>query len=184
MVECAVEKTLKQAYELYKGDFVSLTVAAVIAAVGSIFVVTIAPLWFGIYLMALKCIRGEPVGYKDVLKGFDYFIVSWVLALIVGVSFLIGLVLLIIPGLAVLLFCMYSIPIVFTEGLGAVDSVKRSISLVKANFEYSIVLFIILGVVNMIGRALPPLFMLTYPYTAIALMLAAVKLPERPLDLS
>jgi uncharacterized membrane protein len=149
-----------------------------VAAVGSIFIITAPPLFFGLYFMALKLLRGEEVEVRDVFKGFDFFVVSWVMLLLAGLAVLFGLVFLIIPGILLLILFQFAIPIAISEKLGAIDSLKKSARIAWDNLAFAVIFWIILAAIESLASGVVFGWLIAYPYTVICTCIAAQKLTE------
>jgi len=71
---------------------------------------------------------------------------SILICVIIGI----GLFLLIIPGLIAAFFLLFTLPAVVLDKLGAVDAIKKSFDIVKANLSDCVILFIALVVIWLI----------------------------------
>ncbi len=171
-----VDDVLTQSFNFYKKQFVAFTIATVIAVLGSFLIITIAPLTFGLYIMALKAISGEEVKSTDVFKGFNYFITSWVLMIVEIVAISIGFMALVIPGLLLMLLFMYAIPIAIKEGEGGIASLKRSFDIGKKNLQFTLIVGVIYFAISMVGSMTYVLMVATVPFSAIFLTLAYLNL--------
>jgi hypothetical protein len=174
--EKQLEDVLKESFEYFRKTFIAFIFATIIAGVGSIFIITAPPLFFGLFVMGVKVMRGEEVAFTYVFKGFDYVITAWVLFILYFLAVLVGLVFLIIPGLALMVLLQYSIPIAIIEGKGAIESLKRSYRIGLDNLQFSIILAIILFVINALGSAVALAAVITYPYSIICYCVATKKL--------
>ena len=172
----SVEEILNESFGLYKNKFVTIIIATFIASVGSLFIITAPPLFFGIYLMALNIVKGVDVKIGDVFKGFNYFFVSWIMTIIAAFTILFGLALLVIPGILLILLYQYAIPIAVSENLGAYDSLKKSYRIGMDNFQFTLMLGILIFIINAIGSSVGVGWFITYPFTVICLVLATQKL--------
>jgi uncharacterized membrane protein len=173
-----VEDVVREGFAVFKVSWLSFILASVVVTIGSIFIITAPPLFFGLYHMSLKAQRGESVEVFDVLKGFNYFVTSWVLSIVAVIAIGIGLIFLIIPGLALAVLFTYAIPIALKEELGAIESLKKSFNIGKENLEFTIILALVMWGVNAIGGYIPFVSLVTFPFTTICIAIAAVKLTE------
>lgn len=172
--ESMVEDTLKKGFELYRAQFVALTIGTIIAALGSLLIITAPPLMFGLFYMALKVARGEKTEIGDVFKGFDYLVTSWIMMIISVIAVVIGLICFIIPGLILAVFLQYAVALALIDKRGAVESLKRSYALGKETWQYSTILFLILGVIGSVTSTISGgiLSILVLPYEAVTLCVA------------
>lgn len=171
-----LQNTLDESLKIYKKHFITIFIAAVIVALGSIFFITIPPLIFGMYVIVGRLIKKEKAEFADIFKGFDYFIVSWIMFILVGISVMFGLIFLVIPGLALMVLFQYAIPIAIKENKGTIYSLKKSAQLTTDHLPFSIMLWILITIINIIGGSVLLGLLLTYPYTAICTYIAVEKL--------
>ena len=175
-VENTIESVFAKGFDIYKKQYVAFILATVVAILGSVFIITSIPLFFGLYVMAIKAIKGETVKVSDVFKGFDYFFISWLMFIFAGVAIMFGFMLFVIPGIFLLFMFQYVAPIAILERIGPVSALKRSYSLARANLQFSIALGILLWIINAIGGALGPLGLITIPFTFICFSIAVSNL--------
>jgi len=173
-----IEKLLKDSWEIFKNNLVAYIIGALITIFGSIIVITSAPLAYGLTYMAVKGARGETVEIGDVFAGFkpDKFIQSWVLFLVIMIPIFIGFLLLVIPGIIIsivfAIIFLYALPLMVVKNAGAIDSLKESFEMAKANPQDTIVLVVVAMVLNAIGSAIWIGTILTLPFTMLMIVLA------------
>ena len=179
-----VENILTNSWNIFKNNIVAYIIGALITIIGSIFIITIAPLFYGLTYMAVRGIKGETVEINDVFEGFNHFIRSWVFVIAAGILLTIGYIFLIIPGIILSILLIYALPLLVLRDYGGIDAIKESINLGKENFADTLVLFVIIFVLKAIGGAIPPAFVLIAPYTIICYTLAASSLiGEAPVEI-
>ncbi len=174
-----VEDALKDSWEVFKKGYVAYIIGAGIAVLGSIFIITAAPLLFGLYRMAIKGLKGEEVEIADVLWGFGRFLRSWALLIVGGVIVVVGFVLLIVPGLLLIVLFQYAIPAIVLTDCGAIDGLRRSFSVARKNFAFSVLIAATSFVVNFVGGSLWIGWVLSVPFSALLVSRAAMHLLEK-----
>ncbi len=166
-----------EAFEAYKRNIVAFILGILVFGFGSILVVTMPPLLFGLYYMGLKAGRGEKVGVKDIFKGFDYFAASWVLLLAQAAAVFVGFILLVIPGLWLIVVTQYAIPLALVENQGGISALKRSVGIGKRNFLFTAKLFMVVLIVEVAGMLIPYIGgLLAMPYAIICTSITANRL--------
>ena len=175
-IEEQINDTVKKGFNLFKEQYVALIIGTLIALVGMILIITIPPLIFGIYYMCTQIVKGEKVEISDVFKGFNYFFTSWGLFIVGLLAIMIGLVLLVIPGLLLMVLLQYAIAVAILENRGAISSLKRSYAIGKENFTFSLVLWILMAVISSVGELITIGVLITIPFTALCVSLATHKL--------
>ncbi|MFQ5815817.1 MAG: glycerophosphodiester phosphodiesterase [Candidatus Hydrothermarchaeaceae archaeon] len=174
-----VEDALKDSWDVFRRDYIAYIIGGGIAVLGSIFIITVAPLLFGLYHMAIKGLKGEDVEIADVLWGFGRFLRSWALLIVGGVIVIAGLVLLVVPGLVLIVLFQYSIPAIVLKDCGAIEGLMKSLNVAKNNFAFSVLVAATSFVVNFIGGSIWIGWVISVPFTALIVSRAAMHLMEK-----
>ena len=178
-IEDMISDTFKKSFQLFKNDFVTLIIGTAIALFLMIFIITIPPLVFGIYYLCAQLVRGKKIRISDIFKGFNYFFTSWGLIIVAFFAVIIGLILLVIPGILLMILFQYAIAVAIIENKGAISSLKRSFAIGKDNFSFTLVLWILITVISSIGGVTRIGILLTIPFTSLCLCVATKKLTEK-----
>ncbi|MCK5698680.1 MAG: glycerophosphodiester phosphodiesterase [Candidatus Aenigmarchaeota archaeon] len=181
-VEADFEDVIGEGLKLFRKQYVAIIIAMIIAAFGSIFIITAPPLFFGLYLMGVKMAKGETVEVKDVFRGFDYFLVSWVLVIVAAITIMIGFIFFVIPGILLIILFQYAIPIAISEKLGAIDSLKKSYRIGRDNFWFTVILAIALWIIKAAGGAIVVGGLITFPFSIVCLCVATLRLTKGKKD--
>lgn len=172
------EKIFSDTWDVFKENFMTYIIATLVAMIGSILIVTIAPLFYGLVDMAVRGVKGEPIDYKDVFRGFDHFVRSWVFAIVAAVLLLVGYMLLIIPGIILSILLLYAFPLLVIRGYSGVDAIKESIEVGKNNFLDTAIISIILWIISAIGSYVVIGSLITTPIVVIASVVVTYRMIE------
>ncbi|MDI6859996.1 MAG: hypothetical protein QMC85_05835, partial [Methanocellales archaeon] len=97
---------------------------------------------------------------------------------IAAILIVIGLILLVVPGLLLIALLQYAIPLMILKEMGTVDGIKKSINIGRENFTFTILLAITCFVINALGSALGIGWIISMPFTTLCFTKAAMDLTK------
>jgi uncharacterized membrane protein len=107
----------------------------------------------GIVKGALDITRGKAISLGTMFQGID-FVQVVIASLILAVATTVGLVLCILPGLAVMFLTAFTLYFIIDKGMSAIDAIKASVSFVMANAGTLIVFFLACIAAYIVGALL------------------------------
>ena len=157
---------LKRATGIFIANIAAYLAGIVIAVLGSVLIVTVAPFIYGLYYMAIKGTRGEEVKIKDVFYGFsstDMFTRTWVGFIGFGFVFFIVISLSLIGRLLdmavlfsflslvvcfILLIFLYFTPYIYvmTPSKNIIYAIKESVRIGKTNIVMTILTILVAAI--------------------------------------
>ena len=103
-----------------------------IFTIGSIALFIQGPISIGLATYSLSIANEEDYSYNQIFTGFKYFFKALFLFLLLNISFLIGFICLIIPGIIIaLMFSQIFFIMAEDPQIGVIDAFKKSASLMK-----------------------------------------------------
>ena len=122
---------LTQQQELYTYGYEDHGLSYVFT-IGSLALFIQGPINIGLATYSLSIANEEDYSYSQIVIGFKYFFKALFLYLMFGISFLIGLIFLIIPGVIIaLMFSQIFYIMAEDPQIGMIDAFKKSASLMK-----------------------------------------------------
>jgi hypothetical protein len=150
-----IGKILKNGWELFIRDIGPLIIGTLIATVLSVLSLFIlaGPLFGGLYLMTVRRIReGRPAEFGDVFACFDRFGTLFLAWWGAGLLILLGLALLVVPGLLLMTIWVYLLPLVVDKGLGVGEAMSRSKEMVmKGGLGIHFAALLVVGILTAVA---------------------------------
>ncbi len=132
------------------GNFALVTlIFAVVNSVGSI--VTTGPLQTGFHLFCAKKLYGRKAELGDLFKGFDYFVASFVAALLIGIFVGVGSLLCIIPGLIAAAALKFTYLFILDKKMEFWPAMQASHETVKGDYFGFTIFLLALACINILG---------------------------------
>ncbi|NTW81866.1 MAG: hypothetical protein HGB36_00635 [Chlorobiaceae bacterium] len=179
-----VQEYIGQAWKMFKehvGEFVGFTLIIFVASAlsskifaGSIVISAAASSFYAGYaIAAFRILTGQPFEFSDFFKGFNYFLPLFLAGLAGGFLVMIGLALLVIPGIYLAVCYMFTTFLIIDYRMEFWQAMETSRKIITkhwfAFFGFTFVLFL----VNLLGvLALGIGILVSIPVTACASAIA------------
>lgn len=135
--------------------------------------VLLGPFLLGMYKMDLAIVRNKETHLGELLTGFENFLPAFVANILIQVAFLIGLSLLVIPGLLVLLTYTTTYLFLLEKKPGMWDAMEASRKLIWGNRKRWLTLGVMILGINLAGLLFFLVGLLvTIPYTHLLITMA------------
>jgi uncharacterized membrane protein len=153
------------------GDFLGLGAGAVLS--GNLLVLILSgPLTVGLYSVMLRLVRGEQVSVTSMFDGFQHFGRALGVYLLMGLATIVGLILLIVPGIIVAVGLWPAPYLVFDEEQGVVATLERAWEITRGyKFQLFVVAMVLLLIVvlGLVALFVGIIFTAAYAYVVSAL---------------
>ena len=149
-------------------------VLGLIPVIGQIATMVInAPLMAGYYVVARKLMNDEETAFGDFFGGFDYFLPLFLAGLVSSIFIMIGMFLLLIPGIYLAVAYMFTSLMVINRDLSFFDAMEMSRKLITKKWFAFFGFAFVIGLINVVGLLLLGIGMLfTLPFTICAVAVA------------
>lgn len=134
--------------------------STIVSAIASLLVIT----YVASYMKSYVSTTDGKINEEEVKVGSKKYLLPIFLgSLLLGIGIMIGLVLLVVPGIFIAVSCSFYAFCIINDDLSIMDGLKRSYALVKNNwwvtFGYLIVVGLVLGVISFVFSLIGGIFM-------------------------
>lgn len=134
--------------------------------------VLLGPLAVGHIRMVEKQTHGEQPRIEDVFSGFDRFGAALLAGIIFAIAVMVGMFLLVVPGLFVVAAWSYAFWFIALKGSSATDALGASWNLLKTQAGSVLVVLVLIAVVNAVAGSIVFATLLSAPLSLIFCTLA------------
>jgi len=171
-IEDQIKEVFIKSWEAFSNNFVVLILGAILAFLISLLIVPFPPMIVGFYMLCNNVAKGKKAQVSDIFKGFNYFFSSWGLIIVWALGVLVGLILLVIPGILLIILWQFAIAIFVIENKGIMKSLRKSYDIGKENFGFAVIFIILIMILNIIGGLARIGGILTVPFSTVAIIFA------------
>lgn len=127
----------------------------------------------GFYIVAFQIARNRPTAFGDFFKGFNRALPILLLSIVSSIFIILGLILLIIPGIYLAVSYMLSLPLLLDKNLDFWPAMETSRKIVGKKWFSFLGFSILLGLINLVGALILGVGLLfTVPWTFCSLAAA------------
>jgi hypothetical protein len=164
----------RDTWDVFRRDPLIFLLAAVLLTVLSVLSLGViaGPLLVGYVELVRRSRRGEPLALGVLFSRFDAFVSSSVALFLISMGVMIGLFLLVVPGLLVGLFSTFAVQVIAYEQASGIDAIRRSVQLVRDNLMHTLALVLLASVAHAIGSVVVFGVLVTMPLSMIAFTIA------------
>ena len=166
----SIESTLQVGFNLFRkapSEFIVFSVLGVIIFSNPLSGLLLGgPTMASYFHLAQLASRGQQIEISDFFRGFDKGGSLMKLSLLIFVIVLLGLMMLIIPGIYFAVSYVFSHLLIWFYDKDPTEAIRLSRKIVSGNFKQILLLFLILAGINLLGlMALGVGIILTMPYS-------------------
>lgn len=126
----------------------------------------------GMFRMAIKQMRGEPIAIGDLFSATDVLPSLLVLGILSSIAYMAGFVCFILPGFVVVGLLSLGVPLVVDQQMKPVEAMSRSWNTLKGDWLMATLLVVCLGIVSGLGMLLCGVgYLFTAPILTIGIAL-------------
>jgi uncharacterized membrane protein len=161
-------------WEVFKADPLLYVVSSILVVVGGALSlgVLLGPLYAGFIDIVRRQMRGERASVHDLSYGLQSFVPSLVTLVVILGATIMGLLLLVLPGLLILVLSIFSFHFIVYQNASASRAITQSYYLLKNNFLPVLILALCLGVLTALSTGVMLALLLTCPISVIAVTVA------------
>jgi uncharacterized membrane protein len=149
-----IVKSFTDAWNIYTKNFFTIFLSSLTVLVLSFVTLGILyiPLMIGLQMLFVKAKRGDPVSLNNIFSPIKRFFALFFGSIWMNILIMLGLILLIIPGLCWASWWIFALLFIFDRGIGIGEGMRKSKDVVrKNNLWLHLLLLILAGVVSNIG---------------------------------
>jgi len=141
-----IVKAFTDAWNIYVKNFFTIFLATLVVLVLGVLTLGLlyVPLLVGLQMLFVKAKRGEAIALNDIFAPVQRFFALFFGTIWMAILIVIGLILLVVPGLCWATWWMYALLFIFDKKLGIGAGMRASKDLVRKNNLWMHLLFLIL----------------------------------------
>jgi uncharacterized membrane protein len=187
-----ISKGIRESFDLYRQNFLTLVLATLVAALGSLVTAGIlsGPLVGGLLMLCLKRMRGEPAGINEVFAYFNKFVPTFLIVVAMWIAMLItsalgsipviGFLVRVAVGPAMGILFILAIGLIIERNLEPVVALRQALRCFMTNPVMIWLYSFVIGLLSGIGAILFVIpVILTMPLGATGMAIAYRELSNR-----